>query len=105
MNLEFRKARLQDQWHRLNGDKPMPASALTLLSWECVHDFKVVGHCTADMATGEIIGLLVDHSYRRPCDPTLPAHQFYRALGWRPTGERLANGDEILETPEGRAPK
>jgi hypothetical protein len=30
-------------------------------------------------------------------DPTVRAHGFYRALGWRPTGERTANGDEILE--------
>jgi len=30
-------------------------------------------------------------------DPTVRAHGFYRALGWRATGERTANGDEILE--------
>jgi hypothetical protein len=32
-----------------------------------------------------------------PSDPSVPAYRFYRALGWRPTGEHLADGDEIIE--------
>ena len=32
-------------------------------------------------------------------DPGVRAHGFYRSLGWRPNGERLDNGDEILELP------
>lgn len=30
-------------------------------------------------------------------DPTIRAHGFYRAQGWRPTGQVDAIGDEILE--------
>lgn len=129
MDLEFREGRLQEAWHRVNGDKPMPANLLTLRSWECVHNSRIVGHCTADTITGEIVGLSVDHGYRRqgiarrllshivdllcaqgvgriwvtfPRDSTLPAYHFYRALRLRPTGERLTSGDEILELPIGR---
>ena len=129
MDLEFREIRLQEAWHRVNGDRPMPANLLTLKSWECVHDSRVVGHCTAD-AAGEMVGLSVDHGYRRqgiarklfshvvdllcaqgaariwvafPRDSTLPAYHFYRAMGLRPTGEHLASGDEVLELPIGRA--
>jgi hypothetical protein len=29
-------------------------------------------------------------------DPAGRAHGFYRALGWRPTGEMQHGGDEIL---------
>jgi ribosomal protein S18 acetylase RimI-like enzyme len=130
MDLEFRESQLLETWHRVNGDKPMPANLLTLKSWECVHDSRVVGHCTADTATGEIVGLSVDHGYRRqgiarkllshivdllcaqgagkiwlavPRDSMLPAHHFYRALGWRPATEHPTGGDEILEFPIRRA--
>ncbi len=34
-------------------------------------------------------------------DPRIRAHGFYRALGWRPTGEALENGDQILVLPPG----
>jgi ribosomal protein S18 acetylase RimI-like enzyme len=91
---------------------------------ECLHDGRVVGHCIGNSATGEILGLSVDHSYRRhgiartllslvvdliradgvqriwlaaPSDPTLPAYRFYRALGWQSTGAHLTDSDEILE--------
>jgi ribosomal protein S18 acetylase RimI-like enzyme len=126
MDLEFREADLQDAWKHKYGDNPMPAEVLALRSWRCLHNSRVIGHCTANIVTGEIIGLSVDHGYRRqgiarkllshivdlllaggarriwlaaPCDSTLPAHDFYRALGWRPTGERLVDGEEILEFP------
>jgi ribosomal protein S18 acetylase RimI-like enzyme len=93
---------------------------------ECVHDGQVVGHCIGNAATGEILGLSVDHNYRRqgiarkllslvvdllradgarriwlaaPSNSTSPAYRFYRALGWRPTSEHAEPGDEILELP------
>jgi ribosomal protein S18 acetylase RimI-like enzyme len=126
MDLEFREVDLQEAWKRSYGDKPLPAEVLALRSCEAVHNSRAIGHCTADILTGEIIGLSVDHVYRRrgiarkllshivdlllaegarriwlaaPRDSTLPAHHFYRALGWRPTGERLVDGEEILEFP------
>jgi ribosomal protein S18 acetylase RimI-like enzyme len=97
---------------------------------ECVDDALVVGHCIGNSATGEIIGLSVEPSYRRkgvarkllaqvvdllrgdgaqriwlaaPSDSTLPAYRFYRAMGWQPTGEHPTNHDEILELPSSSA--
>ena len=36
-------------------------------------------------------------------DPGVRSHGFYRHLGWQPTGQTDANGDEILEcTPNQR---
>lgn len=94
--------------------------------WECVHDSQVVGGCVADSGTGEVISVGVKPDYeglgigRRllslvvgwlrsagvkriwlvaPSDPATRAYGFYRALGWRPTGERAADGDDILEFP------
>jgi ribosomal protein S18 acetylase RimI-like enzyme len=126
MDLEIREIKMQEAWRHVHGDKPMPTDLLSMRTWECVHLSGVVGHCIANTATGEILGLSVDPGFRRqgiarkllahivdllrsegaqriwlaaPCDSTLPAHRFYRALGWRPTGERLASGDEILEFP------
>jgi hypothetical protein len=34
-----------------------------------------------------------------PSDSTLPARQFYRALGWRQTGEERSTDEVILELP------
>jgi ribosomal protein S18 acetylase RimI-like enzyme len=89
-----------------------------------VADSQVVGHCTGDSGTGEIVGLavvpahqgsgigrelldLVVHALRAegahrvwvaaPSDPALRAHGFYRAVGWVPTGERTQDGSEVLE--------
>ena len=97
---------------------------------ECVHDGRVVGHCIGSSRTGEILGLSVDHDHRRqgiartllslvvdalradgvgrtwlaaPRDSTLPAHHFYRAQGWRQTGEDPAGGQVILELPSANA--
>lgn len=91
--------------------------------WVCEHDGQVVGFCSGDCATGEVLVLavlptfegkgigrrllaeVVDElralGHRRPwlaaaADPAIRAHGFYRALGWTPTGERDGNGDEIL---------
>jgi GNAT superfamily N-acetyltransferase len=33
-------------------------------------------------------------------DPRTRSHGFYRSLGWRPTGERDAHGDEVLVLPD-----
>ena len=90
----------------------------------CSHDSRIVGFCTGDMHTGEILVLAVLPDYEghgvgkqlllravdrlkaagaeriwlaASADPTVRAHGFYRKLGWRPNGERMANGDEILE--------
>ena len=124
MELEFRETRLPELWRRTHADTPLPSEVLRMRGWECLHDARVVGHCLADVGTGEILGLSVDHSHRRQGiarrllalliarlqaegvrriwlaasrDASLPAYQFYRTLGWRPTGERLDCGDEILE--------
>ena len=92
----------------------------------CTHDNRIVGFCTGDVHTGEVLVLAVLPDYegrgvgrqllsrvidrlqaagaRRiwlgaSADPTVRAHGFYRALGWQPTGRRTTNGDEILELP------
>jgi GNAT superfamily N-acetyltransferase len=92
--------------------------------WECVGDSRVVGHCAGNAATGEVVSLSVLPNYeglgigRRllslvvdwlraegagriwldaPTDPSRRAYGFYRALGWQPSGEHLAQGHEILE--------
>lgn len=89
----------------------------------CEHDGRVVGFCSGDTATGEVIVLAVlpEHEGRgvglsmlervvqelttRGCeriwlacssDPNSRSHGFYRSNGWIETGERLENGDDIL---------
>jgi ribosomal protein S18 acetylase RimI-like enzyme len=89
----------------------------------CTHDNRIVGFCTGDVHEGEILVLAVLPDYEghgigkrllsrvidrlhaagarqiwlaASADPTVRAHGFYRVLGWRPTGRRMANGDEIL---------
>jgi ribosomal protein S18 acetylase RimI-like enzyme len=93
---------------------------------ESVHEGRVVGDCVGNSATGEILDLSVDHAYRCQgtarkllslvvdlmradgvqtiwlaalTDPTSSAYLFYRAVGWRPTGEQLTDLEEILELP------
>jgi ribosomal protein S18 acetylase RimI-like enzyme len=133
MDLVFRPIQLtEDRIQKLHAatgkDAPFAADVLSgrVKFRECVHNGRVVGHCIGNSSSGEIIGLSVDHSYRRqgvarkllslivdllraddaqriwlaaPSDPSLPAYRFYRALGWHPTGERLTDGDEIIELP------
>ncbi len=98
----------------------------------CMHDTRLVGFCTGDVRSGEILVLAVLPDYEghgvgkrllarvvdylqkagakriwlaASADPTVRAHGFYRALGWRPTGQRLADGDdEILELHAGTSP-
>ena len=133
MDLEFRHTLLTDaDIRRLRAasgeDLPFAADVLAgrVKFRECVHDGRVVGHCIGNSATGEILGLSVDHGYRRqgiarqllsqvvdllladgaqriwlaaPGDSALPAHQFYRKLGWQPTGETLATDEITFELP------
>lgn len=95
-----------------------------LCGWVCVSDGEVVGFCTGDTATGEILALailpafegqgvgkqllyrVVDELLRNglnpvwlaaDSNPTVRANGFYRYLGWKPTGRVLENGDEVLE--------
>jgi ribosomal protein S18 acetylase RimI-like enzyme len=128
MPLEFREVRLAEAWSRVHGDRPMPAQLLSLKAWECVDDSRVVGHCEADTATGEVLGLSVLADYQNrgigrrllslivgclrvarasrvwvaaPADSSHRAYGFYRAVGWVPTGERNSDGSEILELRSG----
>jgi ribosomal protein S18 acetylase RimI-like enzyme len=91
--------------------------------WVCLDGPNVIGFCSADGVGGEVIVLAVLPEYegrgvgRRLLahavewlrargagrvwlaaspDPAIRAHGFYRAQGWRPTGQRDGNGDEIL---------
>ena len=146
MELEFRETQLTDldALFELRGrtrQNPLSREALAQLGitpqssaqeltagniWGsvCTHNSRIVGFCTGDIHTGEILVLAVLPDYeghgigkrllsrvvnrlqatgaRRiwliaSADPTVRAHGFYRALGWQPNGERTANGDEILE--------
>jgi ribosomal protein S18 acetylase RimI-like enzyme len=92
--------------------------------WECADESLVVGHCSADLATGEVLSLSVVKDYEgrgigrkllclvvgrlraegvqriwlvAPAAPGLHAFGFYRALGWRPTGEKREGDSEVLE--------
>jgi GNAT superfamily N-acetyltransferase len=92
-------------------------------TWVCFDGATPVGFCGATAVHGEVVVLAVlpEHEGRgigtrlltcavdwlrsRGCgrlwlatnpDPGGRAHGFYRSLGWRPTGERQENGDEIL---------
>ena len=103
------------------------ASALrsgALVGSVCTCNGRVVGFCSADPHTGEVLvlavlpdfegrgigkhllALVVAHLQNAgrtrvwlaaAADPAIRAHGFYRALGWRPTGECTDYGDEILE--------
>jgi len=133
MELEFREARPTDYGAIVNERAAAALSGAWLRIAVCIHDSCIVGHCVGDSKTGEIVGLSVQPAYRRqgigkrllslvvgwqraagakrlwldaPADPALPAHGFYRALGWQPTGERSGagpSGTEILELPNDNA--
>lgn len=91
--------------------------------WVCEELGRIVGFCSGDVPSGEIIVLavlpeceghglglgllarLVATLRERGAprlwlsaspDPGIRAHGFYRANGWTPTGEVLENGDQIL---------
>jgi len=133
MELEFREARPTDYGAIVNERAAAALSGAWLRIAVCIHDSCIVGHCVGDSKTGEILGLSVQPAYRRqgiakrllslvvdwlraagvkriwldaPADTALPAHGFYRALGWRPTGDRSESGSfstEILELPNKNA--
>ena len=94
--------------------------------WVGVAGLRVAGFCIAHGQHGEVQVLavrpefegrgvgraLLSHAveWLRTCappriwlgasgDPRTRSHGFYRWLGWRPTGERDAHGDEVLVLP------
>ena len=98
----------------------------TLQGWVCSCDSRIVGFCMGDSERGEVGVLAVLPDYERrgigkallsrvvdwlgsfnppsiwlgaPPNPDTRAHGFYRALGWRPTGETDAHGDQVLVLP------
>ena len=99
-------------------------SSETIVGYVCTCDDRVVGFCSGEFDSGEILVLAVLPDFEgrgigkqllssvvarlhqagarqvwlaAAADPTVRAHGFYRALGWQPTGEQTPNGDEILE--------
>jgi ribosomal protein S18 acetylase RimI-like enzyme len=97
----------------------------------CEDDGRIVGFCSGDCETGEVLVLAVLPEYegrgvgRRllaevvdalqaqgherlwlaaAADPDIRAHGFYRAQGWMATGETDASGDEILILPSDLRP-
>jgi ribosomal protein S18 acetylase RimI-like enzyme len=129
--LEFREVRSADT-NPLSAEAAHLLNSGRLAIWTCLDDTSQVGHCEGDRVTGEIIGLAVQPGYRRrgvgtqllqrvvdslraagakriwldaPNDATIPAHGFYRALGWRATGQLTGEHPdfgEILELPDDR---
>jgi ribosomal protein S18 acetylase RimI-like enzyme len=99
-------------------------------SWVCLHCSSLVGFSTGDNTSGEILVVAVSPEFEgrgigkkllrsvveslrsagcnrlwlaASSDPNVRSHGFYRYLGWQPTGQSDANGDEILEgTPNQR---
>jgi ribosomal protein S18 acetylase RimI-like enzyme len=95
-----------------------------LKGWVCSHGSRIVGFCTGHAETGEVLVLAVLPQYEglgigkrllaqvvealraagctriwlaASATPTVRSYGFYRALGWRPNGERTEIGDDILE--------
>jgi ribosomal protein S18 acetylase RimI-like enzyme len=93
-------------------------------SWVCSDGAALVGFCSGDTLTGEVLVVAVLPQFERrdvgkrlllavvaalhaagcrrvwlaaSANPHVRSYGFYRALGWRATGERAANGDELLE--------
>jgi len=99
-----------------------------IAGYVCTCDGRVVGFCSGNVGSGEVLVLAVLPDYEgrgigkqllsqvvsrliaagmervwlaAAADPTVRAYGFYRALGWRPTGATIWNGDEILELRPG----
>jgi ribosomal protein S18 acetylase RimI-like enzyme len=97
--------------------------------WVCLDSSTLVGFCSGDAETGEVLVLAVLPDYERKGigtyllsrvvewlqsvgsstiwlaaspDSSTRAHGFYRSLGWRPNGEIDENDDEILELEAGK---
>lgn len=106
-----------DSWRDGIADGSFPGHVAEL-------DGVMVGYCFSDRDSGEIVVLAilpdwegkgigkallaqVIEDFRRlgfdrlflgcAADPAVRSHGFYRHLGWRPTGEIDALGDEVLE--------
>jgi len=104
----------------------LPTAVADLKAWQCTAGSQLVGRCVGDPRTGEIrlLGVVAEYQglgigkkllalttaslrgagakriwLAATSDPVARAHGFYRALGWRPTGERTQNDEEILELP------
>lgn len=94
--------------------------------WVCSSGSRIVGLCIGESATGEVLVLAVLPQFEgrgigktllslavdwlrsfKPTriwlgassDPGTRSHGFYRALGWRPVGEKDTHGDEVLVLP------
>lgn len=115
----------QSVWDRFSGGE--------YLGWVCEHAGRIVGFCTGNAATGEImvlavlpdfeglkigkrlLSLVVDALREKgrsnlwlsaSTDPGIRAHGFYRANGWIPTGRLVEDGCEELvlkPSPPGHA--
>jgi GNAT superfamily N-acetyltransferase len=95
-----------------------------IIGMVCEDASGIVGFCSGDAKTGEILVLAVLPDYEglgagktllsqvasqlaqlgfdrlwlaASPDPATRAHGFYRHCGWRPTGQHDDRGDEILE--------
>jgi GNAT superfamily N-acetyltransferase len=95
----------------------------------CLHESNLVGFCSCDVETAEVLVLAVLPEHERKGigtvllsrvvewlrsagfntvwlaaspDARIRAHGFYRSLGWRPNGEIMENGDEILVFDPGK---
>ncbi len=100
-----------------------------LKGWVCLDSSTLVGFCSGDAETGEVLVLAVLPDYEgrgigthllsrvvewlrsvgshtiwlaASPDSRIRAHGFYRSLGWRPNGEIDENDDEILEFESGK---
>ena len=94
--------------------------------WVCSCDARIVGFCIGRADVGEVLVLAVLPEFEgrgigkallslavdwlrsvnperiwlaASPDPGTRAYGFYRSRGWRPVGERDANGDEVLVLP------
>lgn len=95
----------------------------SMKGWVCTDGPEVIGFCSVDLASGEVLVLAVLPDYEgkgvgkgllsravewlrsrgveriwlaASPDPSGRAHGFYRSQGWRPTGGLDRNGDEVL---------
>lgn len=93
------------------------------VGWVCESNGAIIGFCTGDASTGEVLVLAMLPDFERKgigakllalviedmrtkksprpwlsasADPSIRAHGFYRAQGWAPNGKVLGNRDEIL---------
>ena len=127
---EVRSRALLTQWGVQLPSSPVDLLSGRVKAWQCMAGSQLVGHCASDSMTGRIFSLGVIDGYEgrgigrkllsltvaslrsvgatriwlaATPDPTARAYGFYRAVGWRPTGERTATGEEILELPADRS--